>query len=691
MIYDFDDCRLDLGAHELTRAGEVVPLEPQVFALLELLVENRDRLVSRDEIIDRIWGGRIVSEAALSSRIKSVRAAIGDDGRAQRLIRTHHGVGYRFVGEVRAPPPVAAAARFATDVFVSYARSTEAQARRITEALQGLGYSVWRDDQLPAHRSFAEVIEERLKAAKAVLVIWSAEAAKSEWVQAEADRARAGRKLVQVTVDRAALPIPFDRIQCADLTGWTGESETPGWRTVVASISDLVGAEAGAPAAKLRPRGRALSICVLPFANMSDDPQQEYFSDGISEDIITDLSKVSALSVVARNTAFTFKGRDVSVPQVAGELGVSHVLAGSVRKAAGRVRITAQLVDGAAGDQIWADRYDRDLTDIFALQDEIAEAIVQALKLKLLPGEKAAIERHGTHDVEAYNLYLMARRYWLSGNQGDARDYEAIVRLCERATQIDPGYAQAWVLLASGKTTLASAFQQAGDDGAEAIERALALDPNLAEAHALKARLLAVAGRHDEAAAEVDIALRLDPDSFEVNFRAGANSYQQLKLDDAIRYLEKATALADSNFSAPMMLLSCYAALGDRENARKTATLTLGRAEKAVARDQNNSHAMACAVNALAVLGEIERAKDWIDRALLIDPGNKLMRYNFACALTAHLGDEEAALGMLGALLEQDAAFCLEDAKVDPDLDGLRDDPRFQAMIAAAESRLRGA
>jgi len=445
------------------------------------------------------------------------------------------------------------------------------------------------------------------------------------------------------------------------------------------------------PAARATAAPRQASICVLPFANMSGDPEQEYFSDGISEDIITDLSKVSALSVVARNTAFTFKGRDVSVPQVAGELGVSHVLAGSVRKAAGRVRITAQLVDGAAGDQIWADRYDRDLTDIFALQDEIAEAIVQALKLKLLPGEKAAIERHGTHDVEAYNLYLMARRYWLSGNQGDTRDYEAIVRLCERATQIDPGYAQAWVLLASGKTTLASAFQQAGDDGAEAIERALALDPNLAEAHALKARLLAVAGRHDEAAAEVDIALRLDPDSFEVNFRAGANSYQQLKLDDAIRYLEKATALADSNFSAPMMLLSCYAALGDRENARKTATLTLGRAEKAVARDQNNSHAMACAVNALAVLGEIERAKDWIDRALLIDPGNKLMRYNFACALTAHLGDEEAALGMLGALLEQDAAFCLEDAKVDPDLDGLRDDPRFQAMIAAAESRLRGA
>src|SRR5579862_4832073 len=209
MIYAFEDCQLDLGAHELTRAGRPVPLERQVFALLELLVENRERLVTRDEIIERIWGGRIVSEAALSSRIKSARAAIGDDGRAQRLVRTHHGVGYRFVGELRVLTPTTEAAGLGSDIFISYARSTEAQARRVSEALQGLGYSVWRDDQLPAHRSYVEVIQERLAAAKAVVVIWSAEAARSEWVQSEADRARADRKLVQASVDGAALPMPF--------------------------------------------------------------------------------------------------------------------------------------------------------------------------------------------------------------------------------------------------------------------------------------------------------------------------------------------------------------------------------------------------------------------------------------------------------------------------------------------------
>jgi len=204
-------------------------------------------------------------------------------------------------------------------------------------------------------------------------------------------------------------------------------------------VADLLG---GARPAAAAPNAapRKLSICVLPFANMSGDPEQEYFSDGISEDIITDLSKVSALSVVSRNSAFRYKGQQVDLPQVARDLGVSHVLEGSVRKAGNRVRITAQLIDGSANDHVWAERYDRDLDDIFALQDEISEAIVGALKLKLLPEEKKAIERRGTDSAEAYDLYLAARSYWLTG-QGDARPQEAIQRLCRRAVDIDPGYA----------------------------------------------------------------------------------------------------------------------------------------------------------------------------------------------------------------------------------------------------------
>src|SRR5207253_2253078 len=229
------------------------------------------------------------------------------------------------------------------------------------------------------------------------------------------------------------------------------------------------------------------SICVLPFANMSGDREQEYFSDGITEDIITDLSKVSALDIISRNTAFTFKDKPVDVRQVAAQLRVSHVLEGSVRKAAGRVRITAQLIDGSNDSHVWAERYDRDLNDIFALQDEISRAIVDALKVKLLPEEKKAIERRGTDNVDAYNLYLMARQSYATGFEADGRRNEGIIRLCRRAVEIDPNYAEAWALIAMAEMLLHSTSGRGGDGGLAAAEQALELNGDLAEAHAVKA------------------------------------------------------------------------------------------------------------------------------------------------------------------------------------------------------------
>jgi adenylate cyclase len=577
-----------------------------------------------------------------------------------------------------------------SDIFISYARSTADQAQQVAEALRVLGYDVWRDDELPAHRAYGEVIEERLQAAKAVVVIWSAEAAKSQWVFSEANRAREDGKLVQLTVDGARLPMPFDSIQCADMAGWSGDAASPSWRKVVASVAELIGGAAAQTTPG--PAVRRLSICVLPFSNMSGDPEQEYFSDGISEDIITDLSKVSALGVIARNTAFTFKGKSVKVPDVARELGVSHVLEGSVRKAGGRVRITAQLIDGASGEHSWAERYDRDLTDIFALQDEISEAIVKALKLKLLPEEKKAIEQRGTDNVEAYNLYLMARSYYVNGNPGDPRHLEAIERLTRRAVDHDPGYAQAWALLAVAQYTLHRDHGRVGDDGQSALDRALALNPDLAEARAINARRLDHAGRHEEAAAEIAVALRLDPESWEVNYRSATMSYAGGRLEEAARYFEKAAAVIETDVKALQMLVSCYTALGDAENTRRAARIALERAEKAVAQDRSNGAAMAVGVMALAGLGETERAKDWMSRALLIDPDNWVMRYNFACSLATLLGDRDAALDMLGQALERASGqSLLYDLTTDPDLVGLRGDPRFQAMVAAAEARLAAA
>src|SRR5213596_126371 len=429
------------------------------------------------------------------------------------------------------------------------------------------------------------------------------------------------------------------------------------------------------PAQKGEAARERMSICVLPFANMSGDAEQEYFSDGISEDIITDLSKVSALHVVSRNTAFTFKGKPVDVRQVAGQLNVSHILEGSVRKAAGRVRITAQLIDGSNDSHVWAERYDRDLNDIFALQDEISRAIVDALKVKLLPEEKKAIERRGTENVDAYNLYLMARQSYTTGFEGDARRNEAIIRLCHRAVEIDPNYAEAWALTAMAEMLLRSTVGRGGDGGLAAAERALELNADLAEAHAVKGRIFADEKRHDEASREIETALRLDPESHQVNKCAALLRFRQQRLEESIPYFEKAVALEEGDFGSSGMLITCYTALGNHEAARRAAEITLASAEKVLAHDPNNGSAMGHGSDALAVLGKGERAKEWMARALLIDPENLTMRYNFVCALANHLDDKEAALGMLGPSFEKMGAGLFNHSKVDPDLDPLRDDP----------------
>src|SRR5437868_982712 len=442
------------------------------------------------------------------------------------------------------------------------------------------------------------------------------------------------------------------------------------------------------PAQKGEAARERMSICVLPFANMSGDAEQEYFSDGISEDIITDLSKVSALHVISRNTAFTFKGKPVDVRQVAGQLNVSHVLEGSVRKAAGRVRITAQLIDGSSDSHVWAERSDRDLNDIFALQVEISRAIVDALKVKLLPEEKKAIERRGTENVDAYNLYLMARQSYATGFEGDGRVNEAIIRLCRRAVEIDSNYAEAWALIAMAEMLLRSTFDRGGDGGLAAAERALELNADLAEAHAVKARILSEEKRHDEASREIEIALRLDPESQQVNKCAGVLRFRQQRLKESIRYFEKAVALEEGDFGSAGMLITCYTAIGNREAARQAAEITLARAEKVLVHDRNNGSAMGHGSDALAVLGQRERAKDWMGRALLIDPENITMRYNFVCALANHLNDKEAALEMLGPAFEKMGTGLINHAKIDPDFDCIRDDPRFKAMVEAAERRL---
>jgi adenylate cyclase len=572
------------------------------------------------------------------------------------------------------------------DVFISYARSNEAEASAVGDALRSEGYAVWRDDELPAHRTYGEVIEERLGSAKAVVVLWSADAARSQWVRAEADSARNAGTLVQATLDGTIPPLPFNQIQCADLDGWAGDTSSAGWRKLLASVSALAGKPQPVAGEQRRPK-RKTSVCVLPFANMSGDPEQEYFSDGISEDITTDLSKISALEVIARNTAFTFKGQSIDVCDIARKLAVSHILEGSVRKAGGRVRITAQLIDGRTGGHLWAERYDRDLTDIFAIQDEISKAIVDALRVKLLPSEKKAIQDRGTTNADAYNLYLMARQEWVGGNHGDPRREEGVARICRRALEIDPDYARAWALLAMAQSQLRYGYGRPGDDGTEAAQKALSIDPTLPDAHCALVRRLIEDRRYADAEAELSEALKFSPDSWELNKEAARLHCRQKNLEESAYFFGRCAALDETDFYDRVMLITYLNALGRHDEMKEAASEALERATAVLDDDPGNRSALSLGARALAALGEFERSNEWMERAMLLDPDNLNMRYNFGAMIAAHRDDPVAALELLGSALSRAGGTLIGWARVDPDVDSLRAHPRFEAMVSEAERR----
>jgi adenylate cyclase len=429
------------------------------------------------------------------------------------------------------------------------------------------------------------------------------------------------------------------------------------------------------------------AICVLPFVNMSGDPEQAYFSDGVTEDIITDLSKISALTVTARNSSFSLRGQNVDIKQIARKFGVSYVLEGSVRKAGERVRITAQLIDAKTANHLWAERFDRELTDIFAVQDEISHAIVGALKLKLLPEEKRSIVARSTTNLDAYEIYLMARQLSLSEQD---RHRETIVRLCRRAVELDPNFARAWALLAISLANMRVFVLNESDNGGEAADRALALDPNLAEAHSAKARILSEMGRQDEAWAMHRHALELDSSSFDLNTAAARCAIFRRAWSDAIPLFETAAALIETDVFSLGMAQQCYDSIGDDVGARSAATRALARAERQIESEPDNGVALGFGVNALVRLGETERARSWIRRSLMLDPHNLRLKWNIACALVG-LGDFEAALDLMEPIIRTSPAEVVRYFKADSSFDSLRTHPRCLRLIAEVDARLNGA
>jgi TolB-like protein len=487
----FDNHRLDTERRELHRGSERIAVEPQVFDLLIYLLQNRDRVVSKDDLFASVWGGRVVSDSTLTSRINAARKALGDSGEDQKLIRTVARKGVRFVGVVDT-------------------RSNGAE-----PSLAAAG---------------ADEIHEQ---------------------------------------SRPAMPLP-DR-----------------------------------PA-----------IAVLPFTNMSGDPEQEYFSDGISEDIITALSKLRWFFVIARNSSFTYKGKAVHMKQVAEELGVRYVVEGSVRKGGDRVRITAQLNDVATGSHLWAEKYDRSMADVFAVQDEITEAIVAAIEPQLYAAENFRAQRKPPDSMDAWDLVMRAlSHYWRVTRQ----DNVVAQALLEKAIAIDPAYGQALGVLATSHTfsahmgwadiatvgpiaeraALASIqadsedpwahlalgsvllFKRRFEDSLGAFESALSLNPNFSLAQGYYGLTLSYCGRWQEACVAAERALRLSPrDPFAAIF-CGISAYSHF----VGRNYEEAMRLASEgirqrgDFVGGHRVLTAAAGMAGRDDLAKAALLELERAQ----------------------------------------------------------------------------------------------------------------
>lgn len=435
--------------------------------------------------------------------------------------------------------------------------------------------------------------------------------------------------------------------------------------------------------AQPRPRPDKPSVAILPFANMSNDPEQEFFSDGITEDIITDLSNVSGLFVLGRNTVFTYKGKAVNLERIAKELGVAYVVEGSVRKAGNRVRINAQLIEGATGGHLWADRYDRDLTDIFAVQDEITHTIVDQLKVKLLPEEKNAIEQAPTENVEAYTHYLKGRQLLHTSTK---LSLTLGRRMFARAAELDPLYARAYAGMANCDSRLYSKHGVAisADKILATTGKALAIEPNLAEAHAARGYALMIGSRPVEAASAFEQALALDPNCYEANQLYAEFCVTKGDFERAAQHYLRAMEIQPDDYQSPLFLTSVFQSLGRPEEAAKYAQLGVKRAEEALRLHPESSKPAQQGASALAILGERERAKEWLARALAIDPDDNLARYNAACTYSL-LGEIDRSIDLLEVCLQQFGIDMKLWFKNDSDLDPIRNHPRYQNLLKLAE------
>jgi serine/threonine protein kinase/tetratricopeptide (TPR) repeat protein len=424
------------------------------------------------------------------------------------------------------------------------------------------------------------------------------------------------------------------------------------------------------------PRGR--SIAVLPFVNMSADAETEFFADGMAEEILNALSKVTALRVASRTSSFAFKGRNEDIAEIGRRLRATSVLEGSVRRAGTRIRVTAQLVDAREGFHLWSERYDRELADVFAIQDEIAASIVGALRVVLTDREREALPVERA-DVRAYEYYLRGRQL---AHQVRRESYEGAIRMYERAVEIDPTYARAYAGIADCHAWL-HMYYEATDETLRradaASRRALELDPGSAEAHASRGFALSLSRRYEEARAELATAVGLSPGLFEAHYLFGRVCWAEGRLDEAARHFEDAAAAQPDDYQAVSMLATVWDGLGTTEQAIPHHRRAIERARRHLELYPTDARALYHGAIGLRRAGEDAEACEWAERALGLVTDDSSAFYNLGC-FYALGGDIDRAFECLGRSVDCGYAH-REWLEHDADLDGLHSDRRWVELL----------
>jgi adenylate cyclase len=412
---------------------------------------------------------------------------------------------------------------------------------------------------------------------------------------------------------------------------------------------------------------------------MSGDPENEYFSDGISEEILNLLVKLPTLRVASRTSSFAFKGKDFDIPEVARRLNVATVLEGSVRRAGDRVRITGQLIETATDSHLWSETYDRELKDVFAIQDDIAQSIVAALQMTLTPRDRRALQYVATSNPEAYDYYLKGRKYMYAMS---SRNFQHAIRMYRKAIELDENYAIAYAGMADTYSQMFRFVDASTENAAKALEasqHAIELDPDSAEAHASRGLSLFINEKYEDAERHFETAGLLNPKLFESYFFYALSCSSQGQYEKAARLFVQASEMNPADYQSPSFLALAYTALGRKADADKARRRTIELIEQHLDMNPDDTRALYIGAANLSSLGDTQRAKDWAERAFDTGREEPMVLYNVACTY-ALLGEAERAMELLEKAVDLgwgDRAWL----ETDSDLDSLRDIPRFKFLL----------